>query len=87
VFVLVNLLRHFTLLSPNLGALLWSQMAAVSFAVLRDLLVNGIFLALQIGCLPCVQTAALDTLRNAVLLVFRVLAHGTLRVQVLPAAL
>src|ERR1700756_2188051 len=83
VLLVVDLVRYVVLLAIDLGALLRRQRAAVGGAVVADFAVDAGFLALEIRRFARRQLAALDPLRDPVLLIFGALPNFTLRVRVL----
>jgi hypothetical protein len=74
VLVLINLLGKSVLLLVDLSFLLLGQRAAVVFPVGANFLVQSGFLRFQVRRFASSQLAALDSLRNAVLLIFFAIA-------------
>src|SRR5271166_4724725 len=83
VLLAVDRIGRAILLAIDLTMLGWGQMAAVGRAIGFHFMIDRGFTAFQVRSFAGRQLAALHALRDAVLLVFRPLAHFALRVGVL----
>jgi hypothetical protein len=80
VLLVVNVLRSSVLFLVDPLLLARGGLSAVGGAVCRNLLIDGFLLIFQLGGFASRQLAALDALRDAVLLVFAALADGVIAV-------
>src|ERR1700746_779456 len=83
MFLVVDLVRHAILLAVHLCPLLRGQMTTVRGPIIANFAIDPSFLVLEVRRFTRRQLAALDSLRNAVLLILGALSDFAFRIRVL----